>query len=464
MALRTIAFLIGFVICAVGSLFNPLYGIVGYIAHYLTWPEMQWWGDVLNPWGVRYSLTFAAVTALGIIFNASRLRFGRQILTRHEMIVILFFIVAYVTDSINRMDPSLNPAGATPGLMMKLFKVFIFVLMLTHVVTDVRRFRVIVWVMVLGALYLGVEAYNAPVHKFYHSRLNDIGGPDFGESSFFGAHLVAMLPFIGIFFLCGTTRMKVAALAAGAFVINAIVLTRTRAALVGVCAGLAAALVLRLRKRKLRMVLCLLPTAAVAYYLTDAGFWQRMNTITEPLDKRERSSASRVELWKASLELTMDHPFGVGAGNFPSFIGQYDRNNAQRDAHNTFLRCAAELGIQSALLLGLVVISSWVALFQAWRGCRGTPHEHEIQYYCYAVAVCQFSYLASGMFMTTLFIEEFWWFLMLPVCLMRCADNARAPAVLEPLTESELYPALGMSPHRSRRPLALVRGWWERVV
>jgi hypothetical protein len=43
------------------------------------------------------------------------------------------------------------------------------------------------------------------------------------------------------------------------------------------------------------------------------------------------------------------------------------------------------------------------------------------------------------MFMTTLFIEEFWWFLMLPVCLDRCADNARTVTVpVAPVQEIEL--------------------------
>jgi len=284
----------------------------------------------------------------------------------------------------------------------------------------------LLWILVLTALYLGVQAYNAPIHRFTQSRLNYLGGPDFWESSFFGAHLVAVLPFLGVFFLCGTIRMKLAALVASGFVINAIILTRTRAALIGILIGLLAALVLKFRRRKLRLILCLLPAAVVAFSLTDSGFRQRMYTIIDPSEQRDQSAANRLKVWGAAGNMIWDKPLGVGAGNFAYAIKFWDRSGVMRDAHNTFIRCAAELGLHSAVLLLIIVLNGWLTTYQAWRRCRGTPQEREIQYYCYGVTVCQCSYFAAGMFMTTLYIEEFWWFLLLPICLLRCAENAQA--------------------------------------
>lgn len=435
MALRTIIFLIGLVVCTLGSLLNPLYGVIGYVCHYLTWPEMQWWGRILNPWGVRYSMLFASVTAIGMFLNVHRLHWGRSFIKRQELLIILFLLCAYVTDAISRSDIRMNPWQDPHGLMLKLFKVTLFVLMLSHVVTDVKRFRILVWVLVSGSLYLGYEAYNAPEWMFLRTRINFIGGPDFGESSFFGAHLVAMLPFIGIFFLCGSLRMKLFALVAGGFTINAIVLTRTRAAFVALIMGMVAALLFKIRRRKLRLILCLAPALLLAYSLTDDGFWLRMDTILDPAEEREQSAAGRLEIWEAAKQLIMDYPLGTGAGSFPHAIGFYDRSTAWRDAHNLFIRCAAELGLQSLLLLVVIIVSGWFTLMSAWRVCRGTRHENEIRYYCYATLVCQLSYIAASMFMSTLFVEEFWWFMIFPVCLIRCAENARdddRPVVLEP--------------------------------
>jgi O-antigen ligase len=428
MAIKTILFLIAFVVCTAGSLFNPIYGLIGYIFHYTVWPEKQWWGNILNPWGVRYSLTFAGATMIGIILNLHRLKWGRRFITSQELLIILFIMVAALTQTLACSDVRLNPDPDPNRLMAKLIKVAILVLMMSHIVTDVKKFRILLWVLVLGALHLGVQAYNAPIHDFYQSRLNNIGGPDFVESSFFGAHLVAMLPFLGIFFLCGTIRMKLVSLVTTGFVVNAIVLTRTRAALIAMVVGLLAALVLKLKRRKLRLILCLFPAAAGAYWLTDTGFWARMETIINPPEERDSSAADRLVVWSAGARMVMEHPLGVGIGNFAYAIRLWDPDGVQRDAHNTLLRCAGELGLHSAALLLIIILNGWLTIYLAWRKCRGSPEETEIQYYCYAVLVCQLSYFAAGMFMTCLYIEEFWWFLMLPVCLLRCAENAKAGA------------------------------------
>ena len=452
MPIKTTAFLIGFVICSTASFFNPLYGIIGYVFHYTVWPEMQWWGNILNPWGVRYSLIFATFTLIGIMVNMHRLRWGRCFISRQEVLMGLFLVVALVTDQMARTDTVLNPDPDPNGLLLKLAKVMVFCFMFSHVITDVSKFRVLLWVLVLTALYLGVQAYNAPISRFTQSRLNFMGGPDFWESSFFGAHLVGMLPFLGIFFLCGTIRMKLFALFTTGFVINAIILTRTRAAFIGLLAGLLAALFLRFKRRKLRLILCLCPAIAVSLWLTDAGFRERMMTILNPPEQRDTSATNRLEVWDAGYRMIQDRPLGVGAGNFAYAIKFWYPGGVMRDAHNTFLRCAGELGLHSAVLLMVIVLNGWVTILQAWRRCRGTPEEREIQHYCYAIAVCQCAYFATGMFMTTLYVEEFWWFLIMPVCILRCAENAQAEAAELSLNHAEIpRPAL---PKQELPPLA----------
>jgi len=61
------------------------------------------------------------------------------------------------------------------------------------------------------------------------------------------------------------------------------------------------------------------------------------------------------------------------------------------------------------------------------------------------------------MFMTCLYIEEFWWFIMLPVCLLRCAENARAHA-----TPVEVGPASANVPSQLGCGLAPLA--WEKTA
>jgi len=73
----------------------------------------------------------------------------------------------------------------------------------------------------------------------------------------------------------------------------------------------------------------------------------------------EPSAQQRIKIWKAGLEMVMDHPmWGVGYGLFPKTLVYY-ADVGERDAHNTYLILAAEMGIPALLvflwILGLAV-------------------------------------------------------------------------------------------------------------
>ena len=89
----------------------------------------------------------------------------------------------------------------------------------------------------------------------------------------------------------------------------------------------------------------------------------------------ETSAASRVEIWKGGLQMIREHPLvGTGFGAFPFFISQYISDASleslhRRDAHNTYLLIAAEMGLP-AFIAFLVVLG---AIFRmAWQVYRNT--------------------------------------------------------------------------------------------
>jgi hypothetical protein len=123
--------------------------------------------------------------------------------------------------------------------------------------------------------------------------------------------------------------------------------------------------------------------------------------------------------------MVMNHPLGIGAGNFPWVIGRYDPSLYARDAHNTFVRTAAELGVHCLALHLLLLASAGYTLRRARLLAKGTSQDLEIHYHAYAILVANVVMFTCGMFMSQTFIEEYWWFLSLPVCLYRCAERAR---------------------------------------
>jgi putative inorganic carbon (HCO3(-)) transporter len=63
----------------------------------------------------------------------------------------------------------------------------------------------------------------------------------------------------------------------------------------------------------------------------------------------DESAQGRLEMWQSGVRMTVNNPiFGVGFGQFPQNYQTYARNPVQwepRDAHNSFIKAAAETGL-----------------------------------------------------------------------------------------------------------------------
>jgi O-antigen ligase len=302
--------------------------------------------------------------------------------------------------------------------------------MMTHILTRYRDTRRVPWLLVLvGGLYMGVDAWTAAENRYVKGRLELLGGSDFRESNTAAAHLVFVAALAGVLFLKSRNwAQRVFYLVAGGFTVNAIVLTQSRAAILALAAGGAAAPFLARRGKRLVVVVCLILGACAAYALTNKNFWSRAETMTVDSGSLEESARSRLEVWRAGLNMWADNPLGVGAGSFYTVIGRYDAHHAGRDCHNTYIRCAAELGTPGLILFLALLLNAFRTLRRASRLAVGTPFEDDIAWDCYGMQLALIAYLTAGWFIGLTYVEELWWFLCLPVCLERSALNAARTA------------------------------------
>jgi O-antigen ligase len=331
--------------------------------------------------------------------------------------------------------PDARPAGASPSadapsstegsVTVKMTKVIIFVLILTHVATSFKRLEIVLWAIIVGAIGLGLEAYTAGEAAFKTARLNFVGGPDFCESNGLAMHLAATLPIIAIMFMRSRWPAKLVCLAAGVLTVNAIAMTRCRGAFVGLAAGMVVALIAAPKGNRKYVVAGMVVMLIGSLYLMDKGFWTRMETI-QIKKYGDESGLSRMAIWAGSPELVQDHPLGVGAGNFPAHIGKYVPQHPSRDAHNTYVLCYSELGVQG-LLLYLVILGSALALLRrVYMRLRRMPARMSGNYIWlpYGIALSVIVLMVNGITTSRLYSEGPWWFLAMPVCLIRCMENA----------------------------------------
>ena len=278
MGIKTVIFAGLFCFCVVGALFNPLLGALGYVAHYMIGPDRQWWERPLQGYGIRYSYVLALATFAGLLFNIRKLRYGKKFLFGQEKLLLLFLaVIGAVTfltpDTVHRYTSVDHPS-------VKFAKVVIFVLMLTHIVTDIKKLDALLWVFVICSLVLGLQAWDTPRRAFVNGRLNTIGGADFAESNFFAAYMAGMLMIIAVQFMRTRLFGKLLCTVSGVFTANAIVLTRSRGVLIGMAGGAITAMLLAPRKYRGKILLGMLVMGMGVYYLTDPQFRDRAMTIT----------------------------------------------------------------------------------------------------------------------------------------------------------------------------------------
>jgi O-antigen ligase len=155
-----------------------------------------------------------------------------------------------------------------------------------------------------------------------------------------------------------------------------------------------------------------------------------METITVGEQERDRSAQSRIEVWRAAFAMFGDYPWGVGPGNFAICISPYHsyEEGLRRDAHNAWIRCMGELGVQGLLALACVVGGAILTLVKVRRQAKALPPAlgADVLLVAYGMALSLLVFLLGGLTWTNLYTEALWWWLALPVCLMRAVQNAEA--------------------------------------
>jgi O-antigen ligase len=421
--LKTILFIALFATATLGCFWTPVLGVLGYIAHYSIGPERQWWFQSLRGLPIRYSYSLAMMTLLGIALHWKDLRYGVSLLIGHERTILAFLGVVWLGMVIGE-KAQINFIVDHPAI--KFTKVIMFVMMLTHVITTPKRLDRLLWVWILCALVLGLQAYTTPRSSFTEGRLEGVGGPDFRDANSLAAYMAALLPIIGVQFMRSGWKGKLLCLFTGAFAADTIVLTRSRGAVVGLCVGVLAGLAMAPSKHRAKVIVGVLVAVFASWSLTDEAFVRRASTIASEEEQRDASAQSRIEVWKGGAKMFGAQPWGVGPGNFYQAITRYTSDGVRRDAHNSYVRCACELGFQGIILFGLIVLGAIRMLRRNSARARTMigPEHDQFLWLNYGLVISIFVLLGCSLTMTLLYMEGTWWFLALPICLHRAMDNA----------------------------------------
>ena len=155
-------------------------------------------------------------------------------------------------------------------------------------------------------------------------------------------------------------KWKIVAGVSVALMFFAIVLSFSRGAYLGVIiGGLFFLAVLLHGSRSAGRVVVI---GAVSFFLA-AIFFQGtfQNRLVSAFDLKEGSNAERMKNWQQAISVVREYPlFGIGLGNYSSYVDPASGERSSIYAHNTLLDISSETGIINGFVfLALILASFW---------------------------------------------------------------------------------------------------------
>ena len=382
---------------------NPAYGLFGYFLDYYAHPPLRWWGDDLP--GLRWSLIISLVTLVGMLIHQTKLSEVKPE-SHHQAKWLIMFVVTSIL-----VTPTMAIIkDQSWDKTIEIIKLAILYFLISKTIRTKEHFHYLILIQIVGVFLWGWTAFEDP--ERIDGRLTGIGGPDSIRDNGTAAHLLAVLPFIGVVFLEGKAWEKVICLVAAAFALNAFVLCNSRGAFVGLLlTGLYTLLITKGRLRR-KMVVGLSMGAVLFYSLMDPQFVERQKTIQNY--EEDGSASSRLELWKGGLNLIKDHPLGVGGGGYDALSPVYaaevvEAYGNERTAHNTYVLVASEWGLPGLLVFLAFLVSTIRELHRLRKISPTTPEQTRLYVETYAIELGLIGVLAAGIFTNRLYAEAIYW-------------------------------------------------------
>jgi O-antigen ligase len=357
-SLTAIVFVIIYCVALLGAFTaNPLCGWAAYLWVFYNHPPNRWWGEALP--GIRWSY-IAGLVALIAVLGKPRLTSRPGWLNNQAAwLLILYTMWMWI-----QIPIAVNYDHHIEGCMLFTKYVLLFFI-IYQLAEDEIAYSLMLWGHVIGCFIFGWVAYGLEVD----GRLESVGGPGVDDANTLAIHLTTGLAMAGFLFLQETTKRRALLLGLVPFILNGVIETQSRGALVALVA--AAAVGLYLCPREYRGMTYRAAGLGVVLFLilANAEFWNRAQTI--PIgdeNEMEASAASRITVLRYGWTMFTDYPLGAGHRGHealsPRYMPESLLSNGTRAAHNTFMQILVEQGIVGGVLY--ILLSVWVVR-QLWR-------------------------------------------------------------------------------------------------
>jgi putative inorganic carbon (hco3(-)) transporter len=199
------------------------------------------------------------------------------------------------------------------------------------------------------------------IDKFGGARVGHFNAPFFmGDGNDLAWWMTIALPIvIALVFLSKSRLVQLIGLGGGGVAMLGIMGTGSRGAAMGVAAALLYAWLFVAKKKAVGAIAVVMALVGAAV-MAPAGYFERLKTVTEY--EQDNSAQARLQAWTGGIYMAIDHPLGVGAGNFSSAYGRFYLPSSEDsrlnwgqnrwfNAHSIYFKVLGEYGFPGLLML-----------------------------------------------------------------------------------------------------------------
>ena len=308
-------------------------------------------------------------------------------------------------------------------------------LIILVLVKDLRRFRLIIWWGLISVFfaclssilgYFGLDAARGAIR---------LGGTSYGPNEF----AIGLLPFLGLSFACMFAErkkiLKIIALGITGVIAFALLLTFSRAGLLGL--GLMLIIAIIRAKKKLIVLLVLAITLFISVNIMPSYIWEGLEeriveterTLEDIESARDVDSTKRrYRLAKAAWAVFLDNPiFGIGVGNYYYEFRKYEAIPAGR-AHTRYLEVLAELGAVGFLLFMAIIWHTLRTLARMTKSAKAP-----VNYYAYGLYIGLIGFLVAAIFLHAQQEKALWFIVFMSAALWKISqgENSKEAVLAE---------------------------------
>jgi O-antigen ligase len=337
---------------------------------------------------------------------------------REVHLVLLFMMTALLS-----IPLAIDPAIAWGEFSATYIRGILIFVVIINVVRTERRLKALLFVAVVTAIVLSVEAvndYRLGLMTIEGYRASGRGTGIFGNTNDMALHLVTMLPIsIALFFGSRNPVMKVIHAACSLVMMSGILLSYSRGAFLGMFVILIYFAFRIAKSNRIAVVFAIIAGAAAIILLAPSGYGTRLLSIFVPgLDPGGSADSRRGELLRSAY-VAFRHPLlGIGMGNYQPLMSLKGLVT-----HNSYTQVAAEMGMTALVLYTMFILSPFRKLSVIARETFAARQNSRFYYLALGLQASLLAYIISSFFLSVAYSWYVYYLVGYAVCFRRMYES-----------------------------------------